>query len=97
MAADHLRADPVLPDDVVKEVVPGNIRRAEHFVGLMRRFTEFLKVALGGAQWSVGDAVTLQTRLRTRAIQMESPLEFLQSLNQVLLVRARESRAMHRR
>lgn len=44
VAADHLRAGPVLSDDVMKEVVPGNIRRAEHFVGLMRRFTEYLKV-----------------------------------------------------
>jgi hypothetical protein len=45
-----LRADPVLPDDIVKEVVPGNIRRAEHFVGLMRRFTEYLKARLTVAQ-----------------------------------------------
>lgn len=44
VAADHLRGDPVLSDDVVREVVPGNIRKAEHFVGLMRRFTEYLKV-----------------------------------------------------
>lgn len=34
----------VLSDDVIKEVVPGNIRRAEHFLSLLRRFIEYLKV-----------------------------------------------------
>ena len=26
------------------EAMPGNIRRAEHFLGFMRRFNEYLKV-----------------------------------------------------
>jgi DNA excision repair protein ERCC-2 len=34
----------VLPDDILHEVVPGNIRRAEHFVAFLRRFVEYLKV-----------------------------------------------------
>jgi len=34
----------VLPDDLLKEAVPGNIRRAEHFVAFLRRFVEYLKV-----------------------------------------------------
>jgi hypothetical protein len=34
----------VLPDDLLKEAVPGNIRRAEHFVVFLRRFIEYLKV-----------------------------------------------------
>jgi DNA excision repair protein ERCC-2 len=33
-----------LPDDLLKEAVPGNIRRAEHFVAFLKRFIEFLKV-----------------------------------------------------
>jgi hypothetical protein len=37
-------ANPVLPDDLLKEAVPGNIRRAEHFVAFLRRFIEYLKV-----------------------------------------------------
>ncbi|KAL6056392.1 General transcription and DNA repair factor IIH helicase subunit XPD [Balamuthia mandrillaris] len=44
--ADEVRADPVLSDDVLKEVVPGNIRRGEHFLGLLRRFVEYLKTRL---------------------------------------------------
>jgi len=34
--ADQLQS-PVLPEDLVTEAVPGNIRRAEHFVALLRR------------------------------------------------------------
>lgn len=34
----------VLPEDLLKEAVPGNIRRAEHFVSFLKRFIEYLKV-----------------------------------------------------
>lgn len=37
---------PALPDDLLKEAVPGNIRRAEHFVAFLIRFIEYLKVCL---------------------------------------------------
>ena len=35
----------VLPDDLLREAVPGNIRRAEHFVAFLKRFVEYLKVS----------------------------------------------------
>uniref|UniRef100_A0A8C9PT68 General transcription and DNA repair factor IIH helicase subunit XPD n=1 Tax=Spermophilus dauricus TaxID=99837 RepID=A0A8C9PT68_SPEDA len=38
----HL-ANPVLPDEVLKEAVPGSIRTAEHFLGFLRRLLEFVK------------------------------------------------------
>lgn len=41
---DTFMANPILPDHVLKEAVPGNIRRAEHFVAFLRRFIEYLKV-----------------------------------------------------
>lgn len=40
---EDLMANPVISEDVVQEVIPGNIRRAEHFVAIMRRFIEFLR------------------------------------------------------
>ena len=40
---EDLMANPVISEDVVQEVIPGNIRRAEHFVAIMRRFVEFLR------------------------------------------------------
>ncbi|XP_032819762.2 general transcription and DNA repair factor IIH helicase subunit XPD [Petromyzon marinus] len=41
----HL-ANPVLPDEVLQEAVPGNIRNAEHFVSFLKRFVEYLKSRL---------------------------------------------------
>ena len=38
-------ATSALPDDLLKEAVPGNIRRAEHFVAFLKRFIEYLKVS----------------------------------------------------
>lgn len=43
---DVILANPVLPDDVLKEAVPGNIRTAEHFLGFMKRFLEYMKIRL---------------------------------------------------
>lgn len=34
----------VLPEDILKEAIPGNIRKAEHFVAFLKRFVEYLKV-----------------------------------------------------
>jgi DNA excision repair protein ERCC-2 len=39
-----LTQPPVLPDDLLKEAIPGNIRKAEHFVAFLKRFVEYLKV-----------------------------------------------------
>jgi len=35
-----------LPDDLLQEAVPGNIRRAEHFCAFLKRFVEYLKVSI---------------------------------------------------
>ncbi|RNJ56188.1 DNA-dependent ATPase of the nucleotide excision repair factor 4 complex [Verticillium nonalfalfae] len=34
------------PDDLLNEAVPGNIRRAEHFVAFLKRFIEYLKTRM---------------------------------------------------
>jgi len=39
-------ANPVLPEDLLNEAVPGNIRRAEHFVAFLKRFVEYLKTRM---------------------------------------------------
>ncbi|KAI9350065.1 hypothetical protein DFJ73DRAFT_832998 [Zopfochytrium polystomum] len=44
--AEEFMANPVLPDDILTEAVPGNIRRAEHFVAFLRRFIEYLKTRM---------------------------------------------------
>lgn len=40
---DNWLANPILPDDILKEAVPGNIRRAEHFLSVLRRLVQYLK------------------------------------------------------
>ncbi|XP_041351578.1 general transcription and DNA repair factor IIH helicase subunit XPD-like isoform X1 [Gigantopelta aegis] len=43
---DVVLANPVVPDEILQEAVPGNIRTAEHFLGFMKRFVEYLKTRL---------------------------------------------------
>ncbi|XP_055919297.1 general transcription and DNA repair factor IIH helicase subunit XPD [Eupeodes corollae] len=43
---DMVLANPLLPADVLKEVVPGNIRNADHFINFLRRFVEYIKTRL---------------------------------------------------
>ncbi|XP_048837206.1 general transcription and DNA repair factor IIH helicase subunit XPD [Brienomyrus brachyistius] len=43
---DIYLSNPVLPDEILQEAVPGSIRTAEHFVGFMKRFLEYLKSRL---------------------------------------------------
>ncbi|RBQ78946.1 hypothetical protein VDGD_10031 [Verticillium dahliae] len=43
---DAFMANPALPDDLLNEAVPGNIRRAEHFVAFLKRFIEYLKTRM---------------------------------------------------
>ncbi|KAH3680743.1 hypothetical protein WICMUC_000177 [Wickerhamomyces mucosus] len=43
---EELMEIPVLSKDLLKEAVPGNIRRAEHFVAFLKRFVEYLKTRM---------------------------------------------------
>jgi DNA excision repair protein ERCC-2 len=43
---DQVMSNPVLPDDLLHEAIPGNIRKAEHFVAFLKRFVEYLKVSV---------------------------------------------------
>ena len=42
--AQGLKKGAVLSKDMLDEAVPGNIRKAEHFVAFLKRFIEYLKV-----------------------------------------------------
>eukprot|EP00731_Ephydatia_muelleri_P027476 Em0019g349a len=43
---DICMANPVLPDELLQEAMPGSIRKVEHFIGFMRRVIEYLKTRL---------------------------------------------------
>ncbi|WVR03935.1 hypothetical protein IAU60_000934 [Kwoniella sp. DSM 27419] len=38
--------DPVISKDMLDEAVPGNIRKAEHFIAFLKRFIEYLKTRM---------------------------------------------------
>lgn len=42
--SDRILSNPIVSDDILNEAIPGNIRKAEHFLALLRRFVEFLKI-----------------------------------------------------
>ncbi|TQD92788.1 hypothetical protein C1H46_021563 [Malus baccata] len=42
----YLASKSALPDDILKEAVPGNIRKADHFVHVLRRLVNHLEVRL---------------------------------------------------
>lgn len=44
--ADRVLSNPIVSDDMLNEAVPGNIRKAEHFLALLRRFLEFLRIKM---------------------------------------------------
>lgn len=44
--ADMVLANPVLPDDILKCAVPGNIRTADHFISFLKRLIEYIKTRL---------------------------------------------------
>lgn len=39
-------SNPILPQDLLEEAVPGNIRKAEHFISFLKRFIEYLKTRM---------------------------------------------------
>nr|ODN87309.1 DNA excision repair protein ERCC-2 [Cryptococcus depauperatus CBS 7841] len=43
---DDMLVSPVLSKDMVDEAVPGNIRKAEHFIAFLKRFIEYLKTRM---------------------------------------------------
>ncbi|NWS65135.1 ERCC2 helicase, partial [Chunga burmeisteri] len=45
---DLYLANPVLPDEILQEAVPGSIRTAEHFVGFLKRFVAYLRARVRG-------------------------------------------------
>lgn len=64
-ANDAALAGNVLAPDILNEAVPGNIRRAEHFIGFMKKLVEHLKTRLRNVAGPNG------------GVQSETPLAFL--------------------
>ncbi|KAB8294149.1 hypothetical protein EYC80_009592 [Monilinia laxa] len=84
-AEDAFMTSPALPDDLLKEAVPGNIRRAEHFVTFLKRFIEYLKVCKAMA-WGETVANLKKTRMKVRQVISETPASFLAHLREYTFI-----------
>ncbi|KAI1002823.1 General transcription and DNA repair factor IIH helicase subunit [Podosphaera aphanis] len=75
-AEDALMSNPVLPDDLLKEAVPGNIRRAEHFVAFLKRFVEYLKTRMKVRQVISETPTSFLAHLKEYTFIEKKPLRF---------------------
>ncbi|EAQ83884.1 hypothetical protein CHGG_10288 [Chaetomium globosum CBS 148.51] len=73
---DSFMANPTLPDDLLKEAVPGNIRRAEHFVAFLRRFIEYLKTRMKVRQVISETPPSFLSHLKEHTFIEKKPLRF---------------------
>ncbi|KAF3491222.1 DNA repair helicase RAD3 [Arthroderma uncinatum] len=73
---EQLMANPVLPDDLLKEAVPGNIRRAEHFVAFLKRFIEYLKTRMKVTHTISETPLSFLSHLKDLTFIERKPLRF---------------------
>ncbi|KAI6781986.1 DNA repair helicase-like protein [Emericellopsis cladophorae] len=73
---DAFMANPALPEDLLKEAVPGNIRRAEHFVSFLKRFIEYLKTRMKVRQVISETPPSFLSHLREHTFIEKKPLRF---------------------
>ncbi|PQE15316.1 putative excision repair rhp3 protein [Rutstroemia sp. NJR-2017a BVV2] len=69
-------SNPALPDDLLKEAVPGNIRRAEHFVAFLKRFIEYLKTRMKVRQVISETPASFLAHLKEYTFIEKKPLRF---------------------
>ncbi|XP_068033852.1 LOW QUALITY PROTEIN: general transcription and DNA repair factor IIH helicase subunit XPD [Anomalospiza imberbis] len=74
--SDLFLANPVLPDEILQEAVPGSIRTAEHFVGFLRRLVEHLRAQLRGPRVQQLSPPAFPAGLRERVCIDRKPLRF---------------------
>ncbi|KAJ5126857.1 hypothetical protein N7448_007636 [Penicillium atrosanguineum] len=73
---DQFISNPVLPDDLLKEAVPGNIRRAEHFISFLKRFIEYLKTRMKVTHTISETPPSFLTHLKDLTYIERKPLRF---------------------
>uniref|UniRef100_A0A915LAG4 DNA 5'-3' helicase n=1 Tax=Romanomermis culicivorax TaxID=13658 RepID=A0A915LAG4_ROMCU len=85
---DQILANPVLPDEILDEAVPGNIRSAEHFVQFLLRFFEYVKYRMRTHHVIVESSACFLKDIQSRMAIERKPLRFfaerLQSLMRTL-------------
>ncbi|XP_059625854.1 general transcription and DNA repair factor IIH helicase subunit XPD-like [Cornus florida] len=75
-STDTWLSNPALPDDILKEAVPGNIRRVEHFLAVLRRLVQYLKGRLQAENVEKEGPVAFVASLNTQAGIDQKMLKF---------------------
>lgn len=65
-----------MPDDILKESVPGNIRRAEHFLHVLRRLVQYLRGRLDTENVEKDSPVSFVASMNTHAGIDQKTLKF---------------------
>ncbi|CAI2349832.1 unnamed protein product [Caenorhabditis sp. 36 PRJEB53466] len=75
-ANDERLANPVLPDQILQEAVPGNIRQANHFVLFLKRFVEYIRHRLRSHQVLIESPAAFMKDIQERMCIERRPLRF---------------------
>ncbi|XP_021759272.1 DNA repair helicase XPD [Chenopodium quinoa] len=73
---DTWLSNPALPEDILKEAVPGNIRRAEHFLSVLRRLVQYIKGRLQSENFEKESPVSFVASLNQQVGLDQKTLKF---------------------
>eukprot|EP00633_Aureoumbra_lagunensis_P004857 CAMPEP_0197320100 /NCGR_PEP_ID=MMETSP0891-20130614/57627_1 /TAXON_ID=44058 ORGANISM="Aureoumbra lagunensis, Strain CCMP1510" /NCGR_SAMPLE_ID=MMETSP0891 /ASSEMBLY_ACC=CAM_ASM_000534 /LENGTH=708 /DNA_ID=CAMNT_0042811325 /DNA_START=520 /DNA_END=2646 /DNA_ORIENTATION=+ len=85
---DQLGAAPIIPNHIADDAVPGSIRRAEHFLRMLRIIIQYLKNRLNSEEHANNTTTNninrgiSQRRNQQARVEVESPSAFLLDLEQ---------------
>ena len=85
LADDPAQGSPVLPRDILAEAVPGNIRKAEHFLLFLKKVVEHLKLKMRGGSVAKETPLAFLQQFTEQTALEQKPLQFTYSrLNSLL-------------
>ncbi|CAF0855109.1 unnamed protein product [Rotaria sp. Silwood1] len=91
---DVILTNPILPEHVLQENVPGNIRQAEHFLIFIKRFLEYMKTRMNIQHVVKESPPSFLKDLQVRVCIERKPLRFCSERLRSLL-RTLETRDIH--
>ncbi|CAF3590532.1 unnamed protein product [Rotaria sordida] len=91
---DVILTNPILPEHVLQENIPGNIRQAEHFLIFIKRFLEYIKTRMNIQHVVKESPPSFLKDLQVRVCIERKPLRFCSERLRSLL-RTLETRDIH--
>ena len=80
-----MQGPPILPRDILEEAVPGNIRKAEHFLLFLKKIVEFLKCKMKNTSVTKETPLAFLQQFIEQTAMDKKPLQFTYSrLNSLL-------------